>query len=249
MKKYNEQILSPVAFYGIGLLPIMMVCTSALNALKFGAILFVAVVLCNLLYLAFKPIVNDNVRIPCYVLLVIGVEYLIDSVLSEFTIGSYSSVTNLVSYLFVATIIIYLFETSSKVKTASESLLDGIMVCGEYALCMVVIGLVREILGFGTLFGANLFGSGIPLFAGQIGALLLICVYAVVYNILTASLKKRRKTYYSLVDRYGMFLDSKYLELQPLKSSEYLNYAEDGGSETVKNDVSQLEENAKEEVN
>ena len=113
MVKYNEQALNPVAFYGVGLLPIVLLCTTVLNAIKFGAVLIVAMVLCNLLYFAFKPIVNENVRIPCYVLLIIGVEYLIDSVLSEFSAENTSNVTSLVSYLFSATVIIYMFETSS----------------------------------------------------------------------------------------------------------------------------------------
>ncbi len=217
MRKYNEQALSAVAFYGVGLLPIVMVCTSALNAIKFGAILIAGVALCSLLYFAFKPIINNNVRIPCYMFLIIGVEYLIDSVLSEFMLDNYGSVSSLVSYLFVATIIIYIFETSYKSKPVYLCVVDAGLICGEYILCMFAVGLVREILGFGTMFGAKLFNGGIELFASSVGAVLLIGVYAIVYNLITASLKKKRKAYYGLIDRYEMFLCSKYLELQPLE--------------------------------
>lgn len=218
MVKYNSQALSPIAFYGIGLAPIVLLCTSALEALKFGAVLIFAMVLCNLLYFAFKPIVVDGVRIPCYILLIIGVEYLIDSVLSEFVPNNPSIITNMVSYLFSATVIIYMFETSSKVKDARHSMLDCVIMGGEYALCMTVVGLFREILGFGRIFGAKLFNGGIGFFASSAGAVLLVMIYAYLYNIIFANVNKKRVAYSGLVDRYELFLEDKFMELTPMKS-------------------------------
>ena len=219
MVKYNEQALNPVAFYGVGLLPIVLLCTTVLNAIKFGAILIVAMVLCNLLYFAFKPIVNENVRIPCYVLLIIGVEYLIDSVLSEFSAENTSNVTNLVSYLFSATVIIYMFETSSKVKNVQSSLLDCLIMGGEYAICMICVGFFRELLGQGKLFGAKIFNGGIAFFASNIGAILLVLIYAFIYNMVVSNVKKKSIAYSGLVDRYELFLENKYMELTPMKSN------------------------------
>ena len=226
MVKYNSQALSPIAFYGIGLAPIVLLCISALEALKFGAVLIVAMVLCNLLYFAFKPIVVDSVRIPCYVLLIIGVEYLIDSILSEFVPNNTAIVTNMVSYLFSATVIIYMFETSSKVKDARHSMLDCVIMGGEYALCMFVVGLVREILGFGRLFGANLFGGGIGFFASSAGAVMLVLIYAYVYNIIFANINKKRVAYSGLVDRYELFLEDKFMELTPMKTADEITGSE-----------------------
>ncbi len=218
MIKHNSQTLSPIAFYGIGLAPIVLLCTTTLNALKFSAVLLVCMVLCNLLYFAFKPIVKDEVRIPCYVLLIIGVEYFIDSVLSEFVIKNSSSITEFVSYLLSATVIIYMFETSSKVKNFNASMLDCVIMAGEYAMCLVAVGLFREFLGHGTLFGARIFKSGIAFFVSNAGGVFVTLVYVLVYSILTANIGKKRTAYSGLVDRYELFLEDKFMELTPMKS-------------------------------
>lgn len=218
MTKHSNQSLSPIAFYGIGLAPIVLLCSTILDALKFSAVLLVCMALCNLLYFAFKPIVKDSVRIPCYVLLIIGIEYLIDSVLSEFVVKDTTAIVSFVSYLFSATVIIYMFETSSKVKKFNESMLDCVMMAGEYAMCLLVVGLVREFLGFGTLFGARIFKSGIPFFVSNAGGVFVTLMYVFVYSILTANIGKKRVAYNGLVDRYELFLEDKFMELTPMKS-------------------------------
>ena len=207
MKRY-DYVYNPVVYFGIGLLPLLYLCTSALSALRFGLVLVIAMVLSLSVVVLFKPMIYNNVRIPCFALIVVGVEYFVDSVVSEFWINEYNGVANSIYYLFVATIIIFMLEYTFKDKSTKKAYLNCVNIGLEYYLMIFVVGLIREVLGFGTLFGDRFMGlSGSAFFASFAGAMLIVICYGACYVKIVSKLKRRSEIKNQLTDRYLAYIE------------------------------------------
>ena len=207
MKRY-DYVYNPVVYFGVGLLPLLYLCTSAMSALRFGLVLVVAMVLSLSVVVLFKPMIYENVRIPCFALIVVGVEYFVDSVVSEFWIDNYSGIANSVYYLFVATIIIFMLEYTFREKSIKKAYFNCINIGMEYYLMIFVVGIFREILGFGTLFGSPFMGlSGSEFFASFAGAMLIVICYGACYVKIVSNIKKRSEIKNQLTDRYLVYME------------------------------------------
>ncbi len=207
MKRY-DYVYNPVVYFGVGLLPLLYLCTSAMSALRFGLVLVIAMALSLSVVILFKPMIYENVRIPCFVLIVVGVEYFVDSVVSEFWINEYSGVSDSIYYLFVATVIIFMLEFTFKEKSVKKSYLNCVNIGFEYYLMIFVVGMAREILGFGTLFGDQFMGfTGSVFFASFAGALLIIICYGACYVAVVKNIKKRVEIKNKLTDRYLAYIE------------------------------------------
>lgn len=207
MKRF-DYIYNPVVYFGIGLLPLLYLCTSAISALRFGLVLVIAMVLSLSVVWLFKPMIYENVRIPCFVLIVVGVEYFVDSVVSEFWVNEYSGVADSIYYLFVATIIIFMLEFTFKEKNTQKAYINCVNIGLEYYLMIAVVSVVREILGFGTLFGSPFMGfDGSEFFASLTGAMLIVICYCALYTKIVKEIKRRAEIKNSLTDRYFAYME------------------------------------------
>lgn len=206
MKRY-DYIFNPVIYLGIGLLPLLYLCTSATQALRFGFVLVLAMVVSLSVVLLFKPLIYENIRIPCFVLVVVGVEYFVDSVVSEFWVEGYNGISSSIYYLFVATIIIFALEYAFKEKDTKRAYLNCINIGLEYYLMIFVVGMAREVLGLGTLMGKPfLWFSGSEFFRSFAGAMLIVIGYAFVYGIIASKVKNKFDLRNQLTDRYLMYM-------------------------------------------
>lgn len=206
MKRY-DYVYNPVVYFGVGLLPLVYLCTSAMASLRFGLVLLIAMVLSFSIAWLFRPLIFENVRIPCFALIVVGVEYFVDSVVSEFWVNDYSGVANSIYYLFVATIIIFMLEFTYRETNTKKAYLNCVNIGLEYYLMMFVVGIFREVLGFGTLFGSEFLGDGSEFFASSAGALLIIIAYSACYIAITKKIKERIDVKNKLTDRYLAYIE------------------------------------------
>ena len=75
---------------------------------------------------------------------------------------------------------------------------------------MLVVGLIREILGFGTLWGKPLVEGfeGLNFFTTFAGGIMIVLIIALIYNSIAGVIKKRVDVYNNLVKRYSAVIDS-----------------------------------------
>ena len=209
MKKLNEYIFNPALFWGIGIFPLLVICTSLKSALIFGVLLFLTLQLCNLLISAFKPIISNNVRIACYALTIFSVVYFLDSALYELLPNLYSTIHVFVAYLFSAVIVMFMFESTGTKESLKDSFRISFRVGVEYVISMVVVGTIRELLANGEIYEKTIISNfnGFEFFETILGGLLIVCIYALIYNAIAYYLRKRRMIFLGLVDRYTLFLE------------------------------------------
>lgn len=205
----KEITLNPSLMLGVGLFPLIVVCTDLKSAIIFGAILFCVMILSQMLVGAFKQIIPKRVRFVCYALVILCSIYFVDSLVSELATKAYGNVHNLIVYVFASSIVLYCLENNRYVENFGEGLKNTSIVGVYYFLTLLVVGLIREILGSGSIWGSHIFGDfgGISFILTSAGGLLVVVVLALIYNTIACFVKKRKKVYDILVSRYKDVLD------------------------------------------
>lgn len=210
MKKVNESIFNPALMFGIGLFPLLVLATSFKSAIIFGSLVLGTIIISTLLYYAFKPIILENVRIPIYALIVFSSIYFLDSAISELFVNSYTVVHSLISFVFATSIVIYALERNKEEEKLGVGLKQSVYLGLEYIVSLSIVGVVREFLGSGTIWGKTIIAgfNGLEFFLGVAGGILIIVIYALIYNSISYFIKKRKEIQSSLALRYEMFLDA-----------------------------------------
>lgn len=136
----------------LGLCPLLAVSNTAINALGMGIATISVVVITNLLVSLIRPITHKEIRIPLFVLLIASVVTTLEMVMNAYFHELY-----LVLGIFIPLIVTNCLIMARAEAFASKngwwlSVKDGFFVGLGFALVMFVIGVMRELIGQGTLF-------------------------------------------------------------------------------------------------
>lgn len=210
MNKTKDVLVNPALLFGVGLLPLIVSCADLKSALIYAVLLFLTMNLTQLLVGAFRLVIAKRVRFVCYTLAILSVVYFLDSAVCELFPKSYSSLHSIVVLLLASSVVIYSLEMASKQENSGLGFKFVLKTSGSYCLTMVIVGLVKELLGKGAIWGKVLSEdfNGIGFFNSFAGALMILLVLALIYNIIATILKRRRQVYNQLVARYGAVINS-----------------------------------------
>ena len=138
MNKYKKIFLDGVIFSNptfvlvLGTCPTLGLISSAMSAMSMGLCIIVILTLSNVLISAMRKVIPNEVRIPCYIVLIATLVTLLRMVLEKFLPDIYSA-----------------------------------------TLALTCMGIVCEVLGSGSLFGAKLWDFSIALFAQPAGSFII----------------------------------------------------------------------------
>ena len=147
---------NPLLFGLLGMCPALAV-TKTLEA-SFGmGILFTLVLVCsNVLISALRKWIPEEVKTPCYIVIIATFVTLVKMLAEAYLPELYSTLGVFVSLLVVNCIVLGRAEAFASKNTVFDSLLDGIGNGIGYTLAICLIGLIREVLGSGYLtFGST----------------------------------------------------------------------------------------------
>ncbi len=145
----------------LGLCPLLAVTGTVINGLGLGIATLITLVLSNSIVSLVRPWLKSEIRIPVFVLIIASIVTAI-----ELSMNAWFHELYLVLGIFIPLIvtncsIIARAEAFASKNNLIDSALDGLMMGLGFALVLVVLGGIRELIGFGTLF-ANaqlMFGS------------------------------------------------------------------------------------------
>jgi electron transport complex protein RnfE len=136
----------------LALCPTLAVTTSGTNGLGMGlastAVLFVSNVLVSLI----RDFVSPAVRIPVFVVLIATLVTLVDLSLNAWLHDLYKVLGLFIALIVVNCAILGRAESFASKQSVLSSAIDGLAMGIGFTLALVVIGLVRELFGSGTLF-------------------------------------------------------------------------------------------------
>ncbi len=156
---------NPVLVLILGTCPTLAVTTSAINGAGMGIAATVVLIGSNLVISLLRNIIPDKVRIPCYIVVIAGFVTLVEMILHAFVPSLYDALGLFLPLIVVNCIILGRAEAFASKNTVLDSILDGIGMGIGFTFALILMGIIRELLGFGQLFGIQVFPEAVPTIA------------------------------------------------------------------------------------
>ncbi|MBO4922715.1 MAG: electron transport complex subunit E [Bacteroidales bacterium] len=174
---------NPTFVLVLGMCPTLATTTSAVNGLEMGLATLFVLVLSNIVISLLAPVVPDKVHIPVYIVVIATFVTVLQFVMQAYTPDAYKTLGLFIPLIVVNCIVLGRAEAFANKHGVLESLLDGLGVGLGFTVSLTVIGIVREILGSGSVFGWKFIsGDGILAFVMAPGAFLVLGYLMVLFN-------------------------------------------------------------------
>lgn len=167
----------------LGMCPTLATTTSAINGFSMGLATLFVLVLSNMAISAIAPIVPDKVHIPVYIVVIATFVTVLQLLMQAFTPSIYSSLGLFIPLIVVNCIVLGRAEAFASKNGVIDSACDGLGVGLGFTVSLTVIGIIREILGSGSIFGFKFIsGDGMLAFVMAPGAFLVLGYMMVLFN-------------------------------------------------------------------
>ncbi|MBQ9399614.1 MAG: electron transport complex subunit E [Bacteroidales bacterium] len=174
---------NPTFVLVLGMCPTLATTTSAMNGLEMGLATMFVLILSNIFISLIAPVVPDKVHIPVYIVVIATFVTLLQLLMQAFVPDVYATLGLFIPLIVVNCIVLGRAEAFANKNTVLDSLLDGIGVGIGFTLSLTVLGIVREILGSGSIFGWKFIaGDGILAFVMAPGAFLVLGYLMALFN-------------------------------------------------------------------
>ena len=174
---------NPTFVLVLGMCPTLATTTSAMDGLEMGLATLFVLVLSNIVISLLAPVVPDKVHIPVYIVVIATFVTVLQFIMQAYTPDAYKTLGLFIPLIVVNCIVLGRAEAFANKHGVLESLLDGIGVGLGFTVSLTVIGIVREILGSGSVFGWKFIpGDGILAFVMAPGAFLVLGYLMVLFN-------------------------------------------------------------------
>ena len=167
----------------LGMCPTLATTTSAINGLSMGLATLFVLVLANMAISAVAPVVPDKVHIPVYIVIIATFVTLLQLLMQAFVPDIYATLGLFIPLIVVNCIVLGRAEAFANKNSVLDSALDGLGVGLGFTCSLTVLGIVREILGSGSVFGWKFIsGDGMLAFVMAPGAFLCLGYLMVLFN-------------------------------------------------------------------
>lgn len=201
MNKYKRITLDGLIFQNptlmlvLGTCPTLGLISSATSAAGMGLTVVVILTLSNIIISALKKLIPNEVRIPCYIVVIATLVTFARMLLEKFVPDLYDSLGGFLALIVVNCIILGRAEAFANKHTVLESAVDGIANGLGFTCALTVMGIVCEFLGSGSVFGLHIMNFTIGMFATPAGSFIIyglsIALFTYIINLFEQ--KKRVK--------------------------------------------------------
>ena len=159
MNKYLERVYNglikenPTFVLMLGMCPTLAVTTSAMNALGMGLSTTVVLIFSNLLISLFRKAIPNGVRMPAYIVIVASLVTIVEFIMKAYTPALAKQLGVYIPLIVVNCIILGRAESYASKNPVLPSIFDGIGMGLGFTVGLTTIGIIREILGSGSIFG------------------------------------------------------------------------------------------------
>ena len=150
---------NPVFVQVLGMCPTLAVTNSARNALAMGLATAFVLVASNAAISAIRRLVPKPVRIATYIVVIASLVTIVDYAIQALSLELHKALGAFISLIVVNCIILGRAEAFASKNGVRASVADGLGMGVGFAFALLCLGVAREILGSGTLFGLPLAGA------------------------------------------------------------------------------------------
>ena len=176
---------NPTFVLMLGMCPTLAVTTSAMNGLGMGLTTMVILAMSNMMISMLRKIIPDGVRMPAFIVVVASFVTIVQFLLQAYLPFLYDSLGIYIPLIVVNCIILGRAEAYASKNPPVASLFDGIGMGLGFTVGLTSIGLVRELIGAGTVFGAQIMPSSyepVTIFILAPGAFLVLSMLTAAQN-------------------------------------------------------------------
>ena len=176
---------NPTFVLMLGMCPTLAVTTSAKNGIGMGLATMVVLVMSNLLISLLRKIIPSGVRVPVYIVIIASFVTIVEMLMHAYFNSLYNSLGIYIPLIVVNCIIFGRAEQYASKNKPLMSVFDGIGIGLGFTFGLTIIGMVRELLGNGTLFGQQIMPGAfepITIFVLAPGAFLVLAVLCAIQN-------------------------------------------------------------------
>jgi electron transport complex protein RnfE len=147
---------NPVFVTLLGMCPTLAVTNSATNAISMG-LATVFVLLCsNVLVSLLRKAIPKQVRIAAYIVLIASFVTVVDYAIQAISLQVYEALGAFIQLIVVNCIILGRAEAYASRQTVIATAVNSVGTGIGFTLALLCLGVVREVLGAGTLFGVRI---------------------------------------------------------------------------------------------
>lgn len=150
---------NPIFVMMLGMCPTLGVTTSAMNGLGMGIATLFVLILSNFAISAVKDIIPDKVRIPCFIVIAATFVTVVDLTMSAYLPTLHAKLGIFIPLIVVNCLILGRAEAFASKNNIKQSVFDAIGMGLGFTLALTLLGIVREILGSGSIFGWSFVGE------------------------------------------------------------------------------------------
>lgn len=191
MKKVLERLYNgiikenPVLVLMLGMCPTLAVTTSAKNGLGMGLATMAVLILSNLIISLLRKVIPNGVRVPVYIIIIASFVTIIEMLMHAYVTELYSSLGIFIPLIVVNCIILGRAEQYASKNGPLLSIFDGIGIGLGFTLGLTIIGVIRELLGAGTIFGLQVMPESyepVSIFVMAPGAFFVLAMLCAIQN-------------------------------------------------------------------
>jgi len=147
---------NPIFVLMLGMCPTLATTTSAINGLSMGLATMVVLICTNFVISLLKNLTPDKVRIPVFIVVIAAFVTILQLVIKAFLPDIDKALGLFIPLIVVNCIILGRAEAFAAKNSPVAALFDGIGIGLGFTLGLTLLGIVRELLGAGSIFGFTL---------------------------------------------------------------------------------------------
>lgn len=191
MNKYIERIYNgiikenPTFILMLGMCPTLAVTSSAMNGMGMGLTTTAVLILSNMMIAALRKVIPDKVRIPAFIVVVASFVTIVQLVLQAYIPFLYEALGIYIPLIVVNCIILGRAESYASKNPVILSACDGIGMGLGFTVGLTLIGIFRELLGSGAVFGVHVMPASyepVTIFVLAPGAFFVLAMLTAIQN-------------------------------------------------------------------
>lgn len=176
---------NPILIIMLGLCSVLAVSTDVANAIGMSLGFSFVLIISELLVSIFRKIIPDEVRIPIFLIFIAVPTTIVDLVMKAYFPSLSKSMGVFIPLIVVNCIVLGRIEAFAYKKNILETLMDSLGMALGYSWVIIVLSVIREVLGKGTLLGVRVLPKAylpMSILTFPPGGFFLIAVFIAILN-------------------------------------------------------------------
>ena len=153
LQEFTKGIVKKNAVFALalGLCPTLAITTSVENALGMSLAVAFVLISSNFIISALKRFIPQEVRIPCFIVIIASLVTVIDLLMHGYSPTLYKHLGIFLPLIVVNCIILCRAEVFASKRSVSDTFLDAAGISVGFALAIISVSAIRELLGSGAI--------------------------------------------------------------------------------------------------